>query len=123
MPGVGKLSRTATLASAGVGEGRSTHKHEARGDVVRLHQWILVQPDLLWLDDSLERVQELGETAIEQRQAKMGAWLRPDLPRGAVSSLRWESSVIPTEMLDNSSTNRTCEMTCKGYKIWDSQSN
>lgn len=46
----------------------STYKHEPCGDVVWLHQGIFVQPDLLWLDHSLEWIQKFCKTEKKQWQ-------------------------------------------------------
>lgn len=51
---------------------RGTHKHDSLGNVVRLHEGILVQPQLLWLDHSLERLQEFSEAAAQDIQTNSG---------------------------------------------------
>lgn len=39
-----------------------TYEHDPLGDVVWLHQGVFVEPELLWLDYSFKRLQELCES-------------------------------------------------------------
>lgn len=61
-----------------------------------MHQRIFIEPDLFWLDDSLERVQKLCKTETKQRQTREGlsAHLLPVVPRRPLSrTLHGESSL------------------------------
>lgn len=52
-----------------------TYKHDSFRNVVWLYQRIFVQPQLLWLNHSLKRFQELCESVKENRNASEIVWV------------------------------------------------
>lgn len=66
-----------------------TYKHEPCGDVVWLHQGIFVQPDLLWLDHSLEWIQKLRKTEkMNERYKFFTIWSDDQKPPEEFCSFR-----------------------------------
>lgn len=49
-----------------------TYEHHPLGNVIGLHERILVEPQLLWLDHSLKGLQELRESVARKRNGGGG---------------------------------------------------